>query len=128
MGRGYHRLYYRDENGVRHAVGTVSDSQYNQMRKNANDAITQRRNSGQGNTPTIKLSGNNKNTTKRMREQVSDTLNRSATTTAERRARQNAINGLSREQIESVAGRLNANQFTLLSPQQQQWYTNATRG
>ncbi|MBQ6503120.1 MAG: hypothetical protein IJI57_04305 [Flexilinea sp.] len=62
MGRGYHRLYYRDENGVRHAVGTATDSQYNQMRKNANDAITQRRDSGQGNTPTIKLSGNNKNT------------------------------------------------------------------
>ena len=61
-----------------------------------------------------------------MRAQVSDTLNRSANTAADRRARQNAINQLSREQIESTAGRLNANQFTLLNREQQDWYTNAT--
>ena len=61
-----------------------------------------------------------------MREQVSDTLNRSANTAADRRARRNAINQLSREQVESVAGRLNANQFTLLNREQQGWYTNAT--
>ena len=60
-----------------------------------------------------------------MREQVNDVLNRSVSTTADRKARQNAINKLSREQIESVAGRLNANQFTLLNRRQQNWYTNA---
>ena len=62
-----------------------------------------------------------------MREQVSDTLNRSATTAAERRARRNAIDQLTQEQIESVAGRLNTSQFTLLNQQQQGWYTNASR-
>ena len=62
-----------------------------------------------------------------MRERVNDALNRSASTAADRRARQNAINQLSREQIESVAGRLNANQFTLLNRQQQKWYTDATQ-
>ena len=61
----------------------------------------------------------------RMREQVNDALNRSASTATDRRARQNAINRLSREQIESVAGRLNANQFTLLNRRQQKWYTDA---
>ena len=61
-----------------------------------------------------------------MREQVNNTLNRSANTAADRRARRNAINQLSREQIESTAGRLNANQFTLLNREQQKWYTDAT--
>ncbi len=62
----------------------------------------------------------------RMREQVSDTLSRPATNADQRRARQNAINRLSREQIESTAGRLNANQYTLLNQEQQRWYTEAT--
>lgn len=61
-----------------------------------------------------------------MREQVSDALNRSATTAADRRARRNAIDSLSREQIESTAGRLNMNQYTLLNKDQQKWYTDAT--
>ncbi|MBQ6503166.1 MAG: hypothetical protein IJI57_04565 [Flexilinea sp.] len=101
MGRGYHRLYYRDENGVRHAVGTVSDSQYNQMRKNANDAITQRRDSGQGNTPTIKLSGNNKNTTNT-----------------------NPYENMSKEQIQSLRN-ITVGQFDQMSSQQQTWYRQA---
>lgn len=61
-----------------------------------------------------------------MREQVNNALNRSANTVADRQARRNAINQLSREQIESTAGRLNANQFTLLNREQQKWYTDAT--
>ena len=62
----------------------------------------------------------------RMRGQVNEALNHPINTADERRARRNAINQLSREQIESVAGRLNANQFTLLNREQQDWYTNAT--
>ena len=61
-----------------------------------------------------------------MREQVSDALNRSATTASDRRARRNAIDSLSREQIESTAGRLNMNQYTLLNKNQQKWYADAT--
>ena len=57
MGRGNHRLYYVDENGVRHTVGTMTDSQYDQTIKNEMDAITQRNVIKQGGTPTIRLNG-----------------------------------------------------------------------
>lgn len=61
-----------------------------------------------------------------MREQVSDALNHPATNASEMRARRKAINSLSREQIESTAGRLNMNQYVMLNNEQQKWYTDAT--
>ena len=57
---------------------------------------------------------------------VTSALSQPATNADERRARRNAIDSLSREQIESTAGRLNANQYTLLNQEQQRWYTEAT--
>ena len=62
----------------------------------------------------------------RNRRAVTSALSQPATNADERRARRNAIDSLSREQIESVAGRLNANQYTLLNQEQQRWYTEAT--
>ena len=62
----------------------------------------------------------------RNRRAVISALSQPATNANERRARRNAIDSLSREQIESTAGRLNANQYTLLNQEQQKWYTEAT--
>ncbi|MBP5781958.1 MAG: hypothetical protein J6W04_00280 [Bacteroidales bacterium] len=86
------------------------------------DAMTQRRYRNEEQAAgAIRINGGT-----RQNNAVADALNRSATNADERRARRTAIDSLSRTQIEGAAGTLNANQFTLLNRQQQQWYTDAT--
>lgn len=53
------KIYYTDKDGNKVEVGEVKSSTLNQALRNAKDAITQRRDNAQGNTPTIKLSGTN---------------------------------------------------------------------
>lgn len=57
---------------------------------------------------------------------IPEPLTRAVTPGAESRARRADIDKLTQKDIESAAGMLNPNQFTLLNPEQQKWYTDAT--